>query len=257
MRFSLGAFLLLTFVATGCSGPRPAPSLDRRLPERYPNHSVAEILGLLMAPDSIRAFSAKASLSLSTPQQSGRFSADVASRRGDSLFLSLSPGLGIEAARVLVTPDSFYVYDRIHKRLQYGALDRIAEVLPVPPDAEGVFLNLLGLDRPDPRVAWQLSADDGYYTLLAPGGTQRWVVDPAFWRPVRYQATAPDGTLLEERVFGEIDRFGALFLPRQVVFRQPEGETSAAIYYRTLTLNPRGLAFDLRVSDDAKRIPIE
>ena len=239
----------------GCASTAPEP-LDRDLPSNFPNHSVQQILlNVTRAyPDTILAYRAKASLAIRTPDQSGQFSADMRKSAGDSLYVSISPGLGIEAARALVTPDSFYFYDRLKNRLVYGSMDEAAEFLPQPFASKGLSENLLGLISPPADIDWRMQADSAYYYLMAPDDLQTYTVDPAFWRVVRYTARQKDGTLIEQRSFSEFDTFDGHVLPRRVEFNRPLEESRASIYYRSLTLNPGDLSLELGVRDSAERI---
>lgn len=238
----------------GCA--RTAPSLDRDLPSNFPNHSAEQILLNVREayPESLFAYRAKASLAIQTPDQSGQFTADMRKNAGDSLYVGISPGLGIEAARALVTPDSFYFFDRIKNRFVYGSMNEAGSYLPQPFASEDLFDNLLGLIRPPADVSWRIHADSSYYYLIAPSGLTTYTVDPAFWRITRLTERQDDGTLLEQRSFSEFDSFDGVVLPRKVEFNRPLEESRASIYYRSLSLNPEGLSFDLGVRDSAQRV---
>lgn len=253
------AFLLLLcgglLAVAGCAGPRTATEARRDLPAGFPNHSATAIQRhLLEGTDSLQAFRAKASLTVNSPDQRGSFSAQISHRRDDSLYMTLSPGLGIEAARILVTPDSFYVYNRIEKQLTYGAVRDAQAVLPAALTVDDLFANLTGTLVPSLNREWNVEADSSYYHLTS--GLRSYVVDPTTWRVVRYVKRSPSGEVVEERRFSEFDRFGSLYLPRRIIFRRPADDTNAVLYYRDLTLNPKRLQFDLRVSSSAERRPI-
>jgi len=181
-------------------------------------------------------------------------SADVRHARGDSLYMTVSPGMGIEAARVLVTADSFYVYDRINQELTYGSLAYATQFLPVPLQPEDAFLILLGLAPPDADTDWTLEAASSQYLLRSVEGDQLAVVDPSIWRIVRYEQRTPTGDLIEERRYSEFSRMDGLFLPRRIIVRRPQDQANAILYYRDLTLNPNPLTFPFRVKDGVKRI---
>lgn len=250
--FVVAAFLFLA----GCSGPREAVRPD--LPAGFPNHSVEDILGkLTLSPDTLAALQAKASLDVKMQQQSGRVTATINYRRNDSLYMSMSAALGIEVARILVTPDSFFAYNRIEKKLEYGSLAYAEAALPVPVSGVDGFREMLGLGVPDPGVPWRLAPDSATYVLTDPRGRRRYVVDPAVWRVARYEEYAPDGTLVEERAYSEYDRVGGLYLPRRILFRRPLDDTRVSLFYRELTLNPPALRFAFRVSDSAERILVD
>lgn len=254
-RFSLAAAVLAVLVLSACSSGPKLADRPTDLPAAFPNHSADEIRQFVAQPtDTLRSFEAEAQLSIDAPERSGRFGSTVRHRRGDSLFLSISPGLGIEAARALVTPDSFFVYDRINNELTYGALaDAPRSQLPAPLMQGQTFENFLGILTPEAATDWTVTADSARYVLTDPEGRRTITVDPALWRVTRYEERATDGALVEERVFSDFDRFGALYLPRRVVLRRPGDEATASIYYRELTLNPGGLSFGLGVRASANR----
>jgi len=260
-------FVALLALATGagCASSPPREATGE-VPEAYPNHSFDDIRqALVRGTDTLQRFTAEARLSLDTPEFDRSLSAGLRARRGatgDSLHLSLSQ-MGITAARILVTPDSFFVYNALENELTYGALSDAGGALPAPLRTGRAFENLLGLTAPRTgRGGWQVrpsTAEEGNerYVLTSTGadGTQRrLVVDPSRWRALRYTERSADGTLLDERAFSQFGRFSGLFLPRRVKLRQPPQSSSASIYYRTLTLNPPRLPpFELNVPDGAKR----
>ena len=245
-------FLGMLLAAAGCRSTRPPAAPRPGLPAGFPNHSAAEIQrNILQGVDTLNSFRARANLTISSPQQSGSFSAKISHRSDDSLYMAISPGLGIEAMRMLVTPDSFYVYDRIKKRLTYGSRRSAAAALPAALTVEDLFGNLTGTLLPSPAVEWEVEADSSYYHLT--NARRTYVVDPATWRVVRYEERNRSGQLVDQRLFSEFDRFGNLYLPRRLVFRRPPEETTAVLYYRDVTLNPEQLQFDLRVSSSAER----
>lgn len=258
----IGAALL----AAGCTGSRATRSATGEVPATYPNDSVSDIRrAVARGTDTLRAFRAEARLSVDTPARSGRFSSTVYAKhspQGDSLLMTLSK-LGFEGGRILVTPDSFFVYDAVRSELTYGALDDAGSALPAPLRSGRAFENLLGLAAPAEERDWQVrpsgmatdTSEARYVLTNSAGGLQRTLtVDPARWRALRYTERAPDGTLLEERQFSQFGRFGNLFLPRRVQLRRPQDQSNASVYYRDLTLNPSDLPpFALDVPEGTER----
>lgn len=246
------AFAIL--LVAGCRSTQPLA--DRPdVPDAFPNHTLSQILTQLRptGADTLRSFRAKASLSIKTPEQGGNLSADIRARRNDSLYMTVSPGLGIEAARILVTPDSFFVYDRIKKKLTYGAIANASRALPLPLSGDDAFLLLIGLSVPEPEVAWKLDVDEERYILSDPDGRRRYSIDPAVWRIANYEEWDAQGHLVESRMFSDYDLFGNLFLPRRIELRRPQDNTRATIYYRELSFNPSSIRFPFSVSSSADR----
>lgn len=250
------AGLCAAMSVAGCAGSaRTAVRPD--VPAGFPHHTLAQIRQQLAQGDTLTAFRARASLSIHTSAQTARVSAELRQRRGDSLYVSVSPGLGIEAARMLVTPDSFFVYDRLKQRLLYGSLAYAEAVLPAPLSGDDVFLALLNLTQPEADVAWRVKAEGVYYTLRDPSGRRRYLVDPAVWRVARYEERTPDGALVEARTYSEYDAFDGRFLPRRILLQRPMDDTTLAIYYRDLSLNPPVLSFALRVGASVERVLVD
>lgn len=249
---------LFCVVVAGCSGSRRSTDTRPELPDSFPYQSASQILDYLHPrPDTLGAFKAKASLALRTPQQKANVTANLHHRREDSLYLSLSPGLGIEAARMLVTPDSFFVYDRLKKQLHYGSLTYAEVFLPTQFTGDDIFRNLLGLALPEPHVDWEVEADSVYYYLRDPDRPRHYVIDPTIWRVVRYEESTRAGDLLELRAYSEFDTIDDFYFARRVILQRPLDDTSISIYYRSMNLNPESLSLALRVSDSADRILVD
>ncbi len=237
----------------GCTTTRPP--LEREIPEEFPYHSADQImLNLRHDQAALHSYRARAAISIRSAENGGQFSAEMHARKNDSIYVSISPGLGIEAARALVTPDSFFFYDRIKNRLVYGSVDEAGDILPQPFTSENLFENLLGLVGPPADTEWEVSSDSAYYYLHDTNGTMTYVIDPAFWRVVRFEEQGAGGDLLERRTYSEFDQFDDTVVPRRLVFDRPGDDQRASIYYRDLTLNPDRLSFSLRVRDSAERV---
>ena len=243
---------------SGCSGMLRLPSIRTKLPDAFPYHNAEQIHRyIVQSTDTLESFQAKASIAVRSPEENGRFNADIRDRRNDSLYISFSPGLGLHVARALVTPDSFFVYDRVKRQLTYGSLLHVEKRLPIPVSDADLFGNLLGIVSPEQDVDWKVEADSIYYYLYSPENTRKYIVDPGLWRIIRYEERTPDGALVEERTYTNFDLFGAVYLPRRIIIRRPLEDSIASIYYRSLTLNPPTLSFDLNVRASVERILLD
>lgn len=247
-------FIVMIGVLSGCARTRPVGRIEAELPSGFPGHAPSQIQSLVeRSADSLRALRVRAALSLSTPERSGRFSADIRERRDDSLYISLSPGLGIEAARVLVTPDSVFLYDRMENQLTYGAIEEAGSLLPIPVDLGSLFQNLAGTLVPRVDAEWRVLADSTTYQLLSPDETRLYVVDPRIWRVIRYEERTLGGQLIEERIFSAFAPVEGIYVPQQLRFRRPFEESTVALTYRRLEVNPDGMSFDLNLRSDTRR----
>lgn len=247
-------FVSALLLIAGCSGTKPAVLDDMNLPDAFPNHTEDQVRAFVSSgSDTLTAFKARASVSVKSPQQSARFGSSIDSRRRDSLYLNVRATLGIEAARALVTPDSFFVYDRIKRKLYMGDIQKAASVLPLPISDAGVFEMLLGIDMLPDRD-WTLTADSSLYRFSSDDGLQEVLVDPRYWRVSRMIRRNSGGSIVEERSYSEFADFDGIVLPRRVELSKPEEDTYASIFYNKLELNPTSLNMKLSVSESAETV---
>jgi len=108
---------------------RPGSGADGRLSGGLAANEI--VARLPPFPAALDTLYAEADVQVSTPEENGRFRARIAYRRADSMLIRVRFPLGIEGARVLVTPDSAFVYDRIEKQLIAGTPESVSRVLPV------------------------------------------------------------------------------------------------------------------------------
>jgi outer membrane lipoprotein-sorting protein len=251
--FTALAALALGLVGCAGSSETTAPGA---LPNAFPNHSAEEIRTAIQSPtDTLERFSADARVTVRTPSQNRSFNADIRQQRADSLFMRFSL-FGFEGGRMLMTPDSVFMYDSRKQMLRVGPIADAQAILPAPVASGEVFANLLGLVTPDPGTDWTVTADSAHYYLANANETRRWTVDPRRWRVVQYKRQTPDGDLLEVRKFSAFKTVQGLWLPHSVTFRRPVDDASAQLDYRSIALNPSGLSYDLGVPSTVPRKPI-
>ncbi len=257
LRAAAALAVVTLIVLAACASPRPAADVRTDMPAEFPEHSAEQIGTLLPSPsDTVQSIRLRAGMNIRSPEQNGSFSASLNYRRADSLYMTISPGLGIEAGRVLVTPDSVFIYNRIDRSLAYGSIDDADAVVPIPVDSAAVLPNLLGMLTLDRGKSWNVTADEERYRLDSADGTERYYVDPTLRRVVRYEKRDGNGTLIEDRTFSDFQRMGGVVVPQRILFRRPQERTTATLNLRELEVNATDLSFALRVRDTAQRIPI-
>lgn len=258
-RHALLWLILLSTLSSlwGCGPARPVARIEAGLPAEFPGHALVQIESLVRASsDTLIGLRARASLSLATPQRSGRFSSEIRERRNDSLYIALSPGLGIEAVRILVTPDSVFLFNRIENELTYGSMLEAGGLIPIPVDLGSLFQNLSGTLVPVVGPAWTVTPIETTYQLMSPDRTRLYIVDPRIWRVIRFEQRTPEGELVEERVFSAFTEIDGVYVPQQLHFRRPLEESAVALTYRRVEVNPDGMSFDLNVRSDTQRVRI-
>lgn len=255
--YRLPALLLALLISliglTGCSGSKDVADAPG-LPEAFPNHSSQQIHSLITArTDTLSGFKARAQMTVRSPRQSGSFNAEIRQARADSLWMRMSR-FGFEGARLLITQDSFFVHNRLQNQMMVGTVSEAQQYLTAPVTSEDAFVNMLGLISPDPEVDWTVKSDSAQYYLKSPSGRQTFAIDPTHWRVTRYARTDEEGSVLEERLFGEFERVNGVMLPTRVVFRSRPEDALVMLAYEDLRLNPESLSFDFRVPTDVPRV---
>ncbi len=251
--------LVPLLLIAGCSaGPLVRDAPDLAAPADFPNHTAGQIVLLMetvAGQDSIAAFSSQAKVEVRSSTRDADLAATVRQRAADTLWVSARGPFGIEVARARATPESVEIWDRIGGRLYAGSVEAASQFLPSAVGTRELFDTLLGRLRPATAEGWSVQRDSSRYVLTTDDGAQRFTVDPASWRTVRYERF-DGGSLVDERSFSAFDVVQGRVLPRRVALRNPRAGASVTLEHRTLTLNPPGLTFPFSPGD-AERIPLD
>ena len=250
LTLTLGSALFLA----GCGGSAPTAG-TAKLPDRFPNHSADQIRRqILGATDTLRAYTAKARITVQSPDQTRSFNAVVRHRRADSLLMRFSL-FGVEGGRLLLTRDSVFFYNSRKAVLRVGPVQAVQQIFPAPVDSDQFFDAMLGLLAPEPRPSGSVQADSSLYYVSGPADREHYTVDPTHWRVVRYEQRSPSGTVLEKRLFSEFRPVEGLVLPAQLIFQRPTAGLRAVVAYRSMDLNPSDPSFALSVPAEVPRKP--
>ena len=76
--------------------------------------------------------SSKVSCSVSIKNKNSDLNLKLRMKKDSAIWLSISPALGIEMARVLITPDSLKYVNRIDKTYYNGSIKQLSSLAPVP-----------------------------------------------------------------------------------------------------------------------------
>ena len=128
----LGVLLL---VLPGCKSVKkatavPPPSLTGK------GKAVAEVLDSVMARQvDFRWIAAKAQVDYTDKSgETNSFDITLRIRKDSAIWISITPLLGIEAARVLINQDSIVLLDRVHKTYKVRRFDYLGEMLKTDVD---------------------------------------------------------------------------------------------------------------------------
>lgn len=251
----LAVVLPLGLLSACASGPAVLSNADV---DRWPNHTAREILrNLPIAPSALDELTAVAEVSVASPGESGRFTARIAYRKNDSMLVRVRFPLGIEGARVLVTRDSAFVYDRTEGTLVMGTPDNISAVLPVAVAGTDLVTLATGFIHPDPGLEWQVRTDSLLYELRARETGERWLIDPVEWRVVFVEFRNAQGAIREQRWYASFGDLAGIRVPRRVSVSHPVEKTRLVMALSRLDPSPDNLTFNLGVAPGVERYTIQ
>lgn len=227
MRIPLSIIItcLVITVLFGCKTGQMATK-----PSGLPAITTAQLLDSVRASGSYKFLSAKLSVNHSTSEKTQSFGVRARLKKDSIIWLSITPGLGIEAVRLVITPDSIKMLNRIEQKYFSESFARTNELLKMEVSFEvlqsaltGEFVRLYQEDM------YLLKPLVDLYTLEAESERiplsnaplqleQRTEVDPSIWRVTRSVLRNPprneqilaeynDFQQLEEMVFPTSMRF--------------------------------------------------
>ena len=249
--------VLIIGLVAGCVTSNPTRSSTGSLPDQFPHHTAADILERLPAyPVSMNRLYAEARIALSSPEESGRFTAKIDYLHPESLLVRVTFPLGVEGARVLVTTDSAWVYDRIEKIVWTGSPERVAGMLPGAVAGLHLVELATGFEQPNRDGSWHVDTDSTLYLLTSTNGRLRYTIDPSLWRVVAIKEWDADGTLLEQRWYSDFIAVHGEILPRRMALSRPGENMRISMAWHRIELQPDHLTFALKASSEAQRIDL-
>lgn len=119
-------------------------------------------------------FSGKAHLAYEGADNSQEFDLNIRLEKDRRIWVSITALLGLEAARVMVTPDSLFAIDRLHHDAYVMPLSQAAQLLPVPADFQIMQALILGASLPANATfaGMQQTGDTAVLLGLGPFGRQ-------------------------------------------------------------------------------------
>ena len=123
-------FCLLLLTETGCRARRNREAAKPTPGKPLVDRSVQDLMEKLNQ-SSFKAdwVSAKASVTTRGEGSEMSFTVNMRARRDSVIWLSITPLLGIEVARVIITPDSVKMMDRIHSSYTVSNFESINKIL--------------------------------------------------------------------------------------------------------------------------------
>jgi hypothetical protein len=170
-RYSIAVMVIsMLFTVTACKSRKQAvvnqPTTEiRPMQER----SVQELMSKLDSAEFKAVWiNAKASVSTIQDGSETSFNITMRSKRDSIIWISISPLLGIEVARVMITTDSVKFIDRLHGKYQVGSFENINKILQLKANFELVqsllFGNFFAYKKNENRFN-SVYLEDKYYIL--------------------------------------------------------------------------------------------
>jgi hypothetical protein len=184
-----GAILVLAALVVACKPRQQVAQVERELQPR----SAEKLLEQLAAQrtDGIRYYSAKAEVDINGPDGHKGFKATFRSVLDSAAWVSITPALGIEVARVLLTPDTMKVLDKINDHYWVGDTGMARTKFGLQPSLDLFQKALFGMPIGlDPTEKYKADREDGQYTLTSKEKKR-------FRRAA--EDLAPEDTLLDDR----------------------------------------------------------
>lgn len=135
--------LLCTALLVSSCKSRKAGTVSMDPNRPMEDRSVQELMQKL-DENSFKAewMSAKAAVTTIQDGRETSFNINMRTKKDSVIWISITPLLGIEVARVLITPDSVKLIDRLHSKYQLGSFESINKLLDLKVNFE-IVQNLL------------------------------------------------------------------------------------------------------------------
>ncbi len=142
---------ILTINSYSCKSKKeavnsPKPEIIQTPPNSGLLNSIPDSLSnaIYAADVPIKWFSAKVSANTDIDKQTNSFSANLRLKRDSAIWMSISPALGIEVARALITPDSLKFINRLNGTYFKGNYQYLNKLLQIEVNFKMVQAILLG-----------------------------------------------------------------------------------------------------------------
>ena len=147
--FIVNSFLIILLVlAYSCRAKKPITNLPNNASTSFVEMGISNpdslSRAMQMADAPIHWFGAKVSVNSEINNQTNSFTANIRIKKDSAIWISISPALGIEVARALITPDSLKFINRINGTFFKGDYKFLNELLQIEVNFKMIQAILLG-----------------------------------------------------------------------------------------------------------------
>lgn len=162
--------LILVFVGTQCKTKPKRKTLHIDAGPATSSNPVGNadslLLSILQSNNPCNWYSAKAEVEIKSKKQKQSFSASIRLRKDSAIWVSITPALGIEAIRVLLTKDSVSYFDRIHNEYFTGDYNIVKQTLKIEAGYQLIQALILGNSYLHyPPDLYGSALENGYWML--------------------------------------------------------------------------------------------
>jgi len=235
-------FWILVFFVNAC--PSSAPI--RRDPVSLDGVDVREIIRRNNAhANHMQSMRGVATLTLESPKSSNQFSAQIAVKYPDSVYVKIEGILGIDGLKASLNRETFVVYNIINRYVVRGRTSSAAirntfdydvtfeEMVELLTGTVFLEANMLGSNP-------QLSTDSSYYVLTVGRGegTRKIWVDPyADYAVAKIHDLDSAQRLVLEREFTRFEKIDGHMMPRYVRVYRPRENDFLSLYFNARQIN--------------------
>ena len=139
-------------------------------PKEIPLRSAEKVVDLVVARDTgyVRYYKAKADVGFENADGSKSFGAHIKSVLDSAAWVSVTPALGIEVARAVLTPDSLKLLDRLNDKYWIGDTAAVEKRFGLQPSLgllqDALLGRAIGLD---PEEKYKIDREEGQYVLTS------------------------------------------------------------------------------------------
>jgi hypothetical protein len=183
------AILVMATIVVACKPRQEVAQVARELQPRSAERLLEQLA--VQGTEGIRYYSAKAEVDITGPDGHKGFKATFRSVLDSAAWVSITPALGIEVARVLLTPDTMKVLDKINDHYWVGDTGMARARFGLQPSLDLFQKALFGMPIGlDPTEKYKADREDGQYTLTSKEKKR-------FRRAA--EDLAPEDTLMDDR----------------------------------------------------------
>lgn len=195
--------------------------------------------------ERLRYMKAVSTLTLESPKSSNQFSAQIAIRYPDSVYIKIEGILGVDGLKASLNKDTYVLYNIVNKYVIKGktSTDAIRKTFDYDVSFEEMVELLMGLvplKETELEQLTQFDVDSSYYVMNFNNGTgskKIWIDPYADFAVSRINYYDASGELMLEKEFTRFEKINGFYFPRYVRVIRPKEKDLLSLYFDLRTIN--------------------